>query len=87
MIDARLLSGILDVVDECVLVCDDKNRILFANRALERVLGYAAGELIGQDIAVLRPVEDRAKPLESLQAMAGDGERGTVRRRRRDGQI
>ncbi|WP_193315271.1 PAS domain S-box protein [Nostocoides sp. F2B08] len=64
-------------------------RVLRTNRALDEMLGYAAGELVGADIAVLRAPEDRlVSAAQRAQAETDRPDRTVIRRyRRRDGSV
>ena len=43
----------LDVAFDSVLTMDDRGVVLSANRAAERLFGYAAAEMIGREVAEL----------------------------------
>jgi PAS domain S-box-containing protein len=55
-----------------MLMVDQRGRILLANREIERMFGYAAGELLGQDVEVLVPIPLRAQHPESRAAFFAD---------------
>lgn len=46
---------VVETVADAVVTVDAEGRILFVNRAAERVFGYAAGEVLGQDLTMLMP--------------------------------
>ncbi|MBA3759562.1 MAG: PAS domain S-box protein, partial [Gemmatimonadales bacterium] len=46
---------IADAASDVIITIDTENRILVANRAVERIFGYAPGELIGQSLTILMP--------------------------------
>ncbi len=50
-IGSRILTQILDAVDDCVLVADEDGRIEYANRAAARLLGVAPGGLVGESLS------------------------------------
>ncbi|MHB1240595.1 MAG: response regulator [Gammaproteobacteria bacterium] len=49
---------ILGSLNDCVITIDDHGIIRSANAAVERVLGYAADELIGHNVSTLMPEPD-----------------------------
>lgn len=55
----RQLSVLLDSLADVVVVADREGRIYQANRQVEHLLGYTAGELEGQAFAALCPPELR----------------------------
>jgi PAS domain S-box-containing protein len=62
-------------------------RVVRTNRALDEMLGYGRGELVGVDVAVLRPPEDRGlQPALRFHAGMDATDLTVIRRyRRRDG--
>ena len=48
-----------EALGDAALLVDDRGQIEFANRALADVFGYAPSEVIGQNIAMLRPFDLR----------------------------
>ncbi|MCB1746662.1 MAG: GGDEF domain-containing protein [Gammaproteobacteria bacterium] len=50
----------MDILPDGVLVLDSSRQIVACNRRLESLFGYAVGELVGQPLNVLVPVEARA---------------------------
>jgi len=53
--DQQLLRALLDAAPDATVVVDDQGRIVFANLQVERILGYASSELLGQPVEVLIP--------------------------------
>ncbi len=53
--EESIFKGLLQAAPDGILVCDSKGRILLANEQIERMLGFAAEELIGQEVEVLVP--------------------------------
>jgi PAS domain S-box-containing protein len=87
-----VLADALDVVADGVIVVDSEQRVLFFNRAAERIFGYRASEVV--DGALGRLMPPGAAPLHHvrLQAFAASGEvtrpmglPGQVRGLRKDG--
>lgn len=54
--EARLLS-VLDTAVDGIIVIDDKARILIFNKACERLFGYTAQEVVGQNIKMIMPTD------------------------------
>src|SRR5437660_765787 len=50
--DTRL---ILDSLGDAVVAADGANRIVYVNAAAERLLGWPAGELVGQAVTTILP--------------------------------
>src|SRR5690606_16517498 len=65
-----------------ILLIDDQNRIVEANPALERMLGYGVGELRGLDQSMLVHPEDRAAT-ESLTEALLDRRQPYVKQQKR----
>jgi two-component system sensor histidine kinase VicK len=59
-LDYRL---ILDALGDAVVASDGANRIVYANPAAERLLGWPAGELVGRPITTIQPERMRAMHL------------------------
>ena len=51
----ELLKAILDTVVDGILTIDDRGLIQSLNPATEKIFGYSADELIGQNVSVLMP--------------------------------
>ena len=58
---AAELRGILESADIGIITIDDRGLIETVNPATERLFGYAAAELIGQNVTVLMPDPYRAQ--------------------------
>ena len=55
-----------------VIVVDDTGRILFVNRAAERITGFARDGLVGTELAALLPLEQRTQVAEAItRVLAG----------------
>jgi len=46
---------IADAASDAIITIDTENRVLVANLAVERIFGYAPGELIGRPLTILMP--------------------------------
>jgi len=53
--------NLFDMLADAVILVDEAGQIVFANRAVQQVLGYAAGELPGHPLAMLIPEDYRAQ--------------------------
>ncbi|WP_319772243.1 PAS domain S-box protein [Breoghania sp.] len=71
--EARLLS-ILDTAVDGICVIDETGRILSFNRACERLFGYTASEVIGENIKMLMPEEFASRHDDSLGNYLHSGE-------------
>jgi PAS domain S-box-containing protein len=54
----RQMVGILEALNEGVVIVDDQLRVIFVNEALIRLSGYERGELLGRTPDSLFPTED-----------------------------
>jgi two-component system, LuxR family, sensor kinase FixL len=52
------LNALLDAAVDAVILIDERGRITTFNKAAERMFGYAAGDVVGKDIAMLMGDKD-----------------------------
>ncbi|QAU12069.1 PAS domain S-box protein [Halorubrum sp. BOL3-1] len=87
----RQLEAIADHSRDAILTVDDDGTIRFANPAVERLFGYAPGELVGEPLATLTPRRNGDELLDTLErhldvaADEGDGASVELSGRHRDG--
>jgi PAS domain S-box-containing protein len=55
------LRTIMDSVPDSIITIDEQGTIVSANRAAERMFGYSADELCGQNVKILMPDPDRGR--------------------------
>ena len=48
-------SRVLDVLDDAIVIADDRNHMVYANAAVEQVLGWSPGELAGRRLTTIIP--------------------------------
>ncbi len=75
--DARF-RGVVEAASDAILVGDRSGRIRFANPAALELLGFAAGELDGAEIARLVPEDLRARHVEGMRRYLATGEARVV---------
>ena len=68
-------QNMVDTATDAVITIDRDSRILFANRATERIFGYRAEELVGQTLARLMPAASRSQHERGLARYLATGER------------
>ncbi len=61
--DVRLL---LDSVPDAVIACDPRGRVVYANRSVERLLGWSMDQLVGESLETLIPVRLREAHAEGI---------------------
>jgi anti-anti-sigma factor len=59
-LNQAVLLNLIDVLDDGVALADDDGTLTLANRQLEQMFGYEHGELLGQEVESLIPVELRS---------------------------
>ena len=64
---------VLDGFSDAVIVSDETDRVIYANRAVERLLGWPVAELIGQPLVVLMPERFHAPHLEGFRRFVTTG--------------
>jgi PAS domain S-box-containing protein len=81
------LSAIVEFSANAIYSCDLDGRILTWNRSAEQLYGYAAGEIIGENVAKLTPHERMDEALAIVAAISkGEAYRTLeTERRRKDG--
>jgi len=87
---SRRVQGILQAVDDAVVLVDETGQVQAFNPAAEILFGHPAREAVGQDLAILLPSDDAQGFLEAFRRRAGGGDKSLRRRhdlrgRRRDG--
>jgi two-component system, cell cycle sensor histidine kinase and response regulator CckA len=53
--ESDIYRAVTQAASDAIIVIDEQSTILFANRSIERILGYPAEELVGQQLTVLMP--------------------------------
>ena len=68
-----VVRALLDAVADAVVIIDSQACILAVNRAAEQVFGYAASEMVGNNVKMLMPETDaRLHDGALLQIVGGD---------------
>ena len=70
--EARL-SSVLDSAAVSIVIVDEQGRILTFNTACERLFGYSAAEILGENVRILIPAEHTAQHDASFAAFARGG--------------
>jgi two-component system CheB/CheR fusion protein len=84
------LRAILNTASDAIITIDEQGRIQSANPATERMFGYTAAELVGQDVNLIMPSAFRIQPDQTFVPDREFGSQGTgvgreVQARRKDG--
>ena len=87
---SRRIQGMLQAVDDAVVMIDDHGQIQGFNPAAEILFGHPAREVVGEDLSLLLPAEDAKTFLDAFRLRASGGDKALRRRhelrgRRRDG--
>jgi len=64
---------LLDALNDAVVVAGSDNRILYANRAITQLLGWAPAALVGRPVTMLMPERMRASHLAGFTRYLGTG--------------
>jgi PAS domain S-box-containing protein len=87
--ELNIRSRVLESMAEAVNLATEDGRILFTNRAHDRMFGYFPGELVGQHVSILNNLpadESNALVMEIISVLKSAGEwRGEIHNRRKDG--
>lgn len=83
------IPNFIDLLLDMVFLVDETGRIVFANAACERILGYPPSSLIGHPMIELVLPEDRERTrAEAAKVMGGEGRIGFENRyRHKDGHV
>jgi len=68
------VADLFNILPDAVIVVDGNGRIALANTAVLRVLGYTAGELVGQPLGRLIPQSHRAQHEQHLAQFRKQGQ-------------
>lgn len=71
---AELMAAIVASVPEAIIVSTPEGEVVFMNRAAERLLGYAAADVVGRNVTMLVPAQPgrRADPVKWLARWASE---------------
>ncbi len=67
------MRAVLDTTVDAIVTADQSGAILSCNRAAERIFGYAAEEMLGQNVAMLIPTPQRERHNEYIQRYLDTG--------------
>ena len=88
------LAGIISLATDAIVSVDSGYRIILFNTGAERIFGYSAEEIHGQQLNVLIPERYRARHNDHLVAFAASpvaarrmGERNSIFGRRKNGEV
>jgi two-component system, cell cycle sensor histidine kinase and response regulator CckA len=86
--ELRLLAQSISAIKDCVSITDLENRLIFVNDAFQRVYGYSAEDLLGQNVALIRSPNIPKETVEQiLPATIAGGWNGEIENRRKDGTL
>lgn len=75
---AAQLRSILATVPDAMVVVDQRGAVRQFSAAAERLWGYSADEVLGQDMGMLAPEDEREQNITSLRRFIADRETGAV---------
>jgi PAS domain S-box-containing protein len=82
----RLLSHTVESLAECISITDTEDRIIFVNKAFEKVYGYEQEELIDKNISIVSsPNNDQQLIHSILPTTLNGGWQGEILNRKKDG--
>ena len=67
--------AVAETATDAIITIDRQSRILFANRATEKIFGYTVAEALGQPITILMPEKSRQTHQTSLQRYLDTGQK------------
>ena len=71
--DSKLLHAMLENAVDGVIIIDDKGVVRLLNPAAERLFGYKAHEVLGQNVSMLMPEPHRSEHDRNMQAYLSTG--------------
>ncbi len=86
-------KALLEASVDGVIVIDDDGNVLIFNKAAERIFGYSAEEIIGQQVFLLLPEEEQNKNRKRMEMFRTSGNRNILGKsteiygRRKNGEI
>ena len=72
-LETKLLRTVVESATDGVILLDAAERVLLFNPACERLFGYSAAEMIGQNVTVLMPARDHHGHDRSLDNFTSSG--------------
>lgn len=74
----EMLQATIHSAREAIIIVDDRARVIFANDSTQKLLGYAAQELIGESLTRLIPTHLRQRYTQAFETAARDGTGGAA---------
>ncbi len=72
-LELTILNRLVDAASDAVIVVDDRNMIVYANRGVESVFGWSPNSLLNQTLDCLLPPDAAARHWNFMKAFAGNG--------------
>ncbi|QVL30382.1 PAS domain S-box protein [Telmatocola sphagniphila] len=72
------VTAILDTAVDAIITINDRGIVESFNRAAERIFGYSASEVIGQNVSLLMPAPDRERHDEYIDRYKRTGEKRII---------
>ncbi len=66
---------IAETASDAIITIDQESRIIFSNRAVERILGYSRNELMGQSLTLLMPPHLQSMHMNGMERYRQSGQR------------
>ena len=68
------MKGVLETLNQGVIINDDRKRIVFANRLFLKMIGLPADELLGRPVTDLYPPADAAELQKRIEKRQAEGQ-------------
>lgn len=83
----QMLGHTITSMNECVVITDLRNNIIFVNPAFSKTYGYSEEEILGKQVAVLRPADAPSETDAAIiRETLGGGWQGEIVNLRRNGE-
>ena len=73
--DAEFFRSLVENGSDAIVTIDEQSTIRYANKAVERVFGYAPDDLVGEKLTVVMPERFSAQHFDAVDRYLDTGER------------